>query len=96
MDRAICDNVKGHYTIYCKKGTDKILGATLVGGPAGDLIVQVTSSMFNDIGLSKMGACVHPYPSYAEAFKAMADAYNRTKLKPAVRGIIRGLLSWKN
>ena len=67
-----------------------------MGGPAGDLIVQVTSSMVNKIGLSAMGSCVHPYPSYAEAFKAMADAYNRTKLKPAVRGIIRGLLSWKN
>lgn len=95
LDRAICDDNKGHYTIYCKKGTDQILGATLVGGPAGDLIVQITSSMFNKIGLSKMGACVHPYPSYAEAFKGMADNFNRTKLKPIVKSVIRGLIYWQ-
>ena len=41
-DRALCDSVKGLYKIHCKKGTDEILGATLVGGPAGDLIVNVT------------------------------------------------------
>ena len=61
------------YKIHCKKGTDEIIGATLVGGPAGDLIVNVTNSMYNKIGLKNMGACVHPYPTYAEAFRNMAD-----------------------
>jgi pyruvate/2-oxoglutarate dehydrogenase complex dihydrolipoamide dehydrogenase (E3) component len=53
-----------------------------VGGPAGDLIVDVATAMFNGIGLSKLGGCVHPYPTYVEAFRGMADAYNRTKLRP--------------
>lgn len=92
----MCDSVKGIFKIHCKKGTDEILGATLVGGPAGDLIVNVTQAMFNGIGLSKLGACVHPYPTYAEAFRSMADSYNRTKLKPAVKGLIRGLLEIKS
>ena len=41
-DRALTDSVNGFYKIHCKKGTDTIIGATLVGGPAGDLIVNVT------------------------------------------------------
>lgn len=95
-DRALCDSKKGHYKIYTKKGTDQILGATLVGGPAGDLIGNVSCAMFNNIGLSKMGGAVYPYPTYAESFRAMADAYNRTKLKPSVKSLIRGLLDFKH
>ena len=37
-DRAICESANGIYKIYTRKGKDEILGATLVGGPAGDLI----------------------------------------------------------
>lgn len=72
------------------------MGATLVGGPAGDLIVNVTSAMFNNTGLSKMGGCVHPYPTYADCFKAMADAFNRTKLNPTSKSLIRGIIKIQN
>jgi len=68
-DRAICESAKGLYKIHTRRGTDEILGATLVGGPAGDLIGQVTCAMFNKMGLQKMGACVYPYPTYAESFR---------------------------
>ena len=91
-DRALCESQKGLYRVYCKKGKDEILGATLIGGPAGDLIVNITAAMHNGIGLSKLGACVHPYPTHAEAFRAMADSYNRTRLKPMVKSAMRGLL----
>lgn len=36
--RAICDEVEGFVKVHCKKGSDKILGATIVGGPAGEMI----------------------------------------------------------
>jgi hypothetical protein len=65
----------------------------LIGGPAGDLIVNITSAMFNGIGLSKMGACVHPYPTYADCFKGMADAFNRTKLNSTTKSLIRGVIN---
>lgn len=54
--------------IHCKKNTDEILGATLVGGSAGDMISQISQAMFNNVGLSKVGRCVYPYPTYAESF----------------------------
>ena len=95
LDRALCEGKQGLYKIFCKKDSDKIIGATLVGGPAGDLIVNVTAAMHNDIGLSKLGACVHPYPTYAEVFRGMADAFNKTKLRPSVKSLIRGLLAIK-
>ena len=41
-DRALCDGVSGVYKVFCAKGTDEILGATLVGGPAGDMIANIT------------------------------------------------------
>ena len=50
-DRAICDDKKGLYRVYTKKGTDTILGASLVGGPAGDLIGLISTAMVNGIGL---------------------------------------------
>jgi pyruvate/2-oxoglutarate dehydrogenase complex dihydrolipoamide dehydrogenase (E3) component len=95
-DRALCDSEKGLYKILCAKGTDKILGATLVGGPAGDLISQITAAMHNDVGLSAMGASVYPYPSYADVLKNLADAYNRTKIGPAEKSLIPGMKEFKS
>lgn len=93
-DRALTESESGKWKIHVKKGTDEILGATLVGGPAGDVIVNVTAAMFNNIGLKKMGACVHPYPTYAEGFRNMADDFNRTKLNPTTKGLLRGLIDY--
>ena len=59
--------------IHTKEGSDEILGATLVGGPAGDMISQITTAMFNGLGLAKLGACVYPYPTYAESFRHLHD-----------------------
>ena len=50
-----------------------MLGATVVGGPAGDMISQVTSAIYNGVGLAQMGACIYPYPTYAESFRHLAD-----------------------
>ena len=95
-DRAICESRNGLYKVHTKKGTDEILGATLVGGPAGDLISHITSAMTNKIGLSKLASCVYPYPTYAEAFKQMADSYNKTKLTPGAKKLIKAVLKMKS
>lgn len=68
-----------------------MLGATVVGGAAGDMISTITSAMFNGIGLAKMGGCVYPYPTFAESFRHLADQYNRKKLVPAERSLVPGL-----
>ena len=80
LDRAHCEGKSGMIKILTTKGSDEILGATAVGGPAGELIMTLTSGMHNGLGLSKIGACVYPYPSWSEGIKQLADQYNRSKM----------------
>lgn len=68
--------------ILTREDSDEILGATVVGGPAGELVMTLTSGMYNGLGLSKIGACVYPYPSWAEGIKHLSDQYNRSIPQP--------------
>jgi pyruvate/2-oxoglutarate dehydrogenase complex dihydrolipoamide dehydrogenase (E3) component len=94
-DRAICENEDGFIKIHCKKGGDTILGCTIVGGPAGDMICSVASAMYNKVGLSKFGAVVHPYPTFAEGFKALTGQINMKKLGPGTKTALRTILKLK-
>ena len=91
-DRAICEDKSGLYRVFTKKGTDTILGASLVGGPAGDLIGLVSTAMTNKIGLKNLGNAIYPYPTYAEIFRQMGDAYNKTQYGPKTKMLLRTLL----
>lgn len=95
-DRALTESQEGLYKLLTKKGSDEILGATLCGGPAGDLIGLISSSMHNKIGLSKMGAAVFPYPTYAEIFRQMADAYKKSTMGPSTKGMLRRLIRFRS
>lgn len=79
------------FKIYTAKGKDTILGASFAGGPAGDLISMVGNAMSNKIGLQKLGASVYPYPTYAELIRNMGDAYNKTRLGPKTKVLLRKL-----
>ena len=87
-DRALCDSVKGIYKIYTVKGKEEILGCSLAGGPAGDLIGFVNNAMANKVGIAKLGGTVYPYPSYAEIFRNMSDAFNKGKLGPKTKKVL--------
>ena len=82
LDRAHCEGKSGMLKILTRKGTDEILGATAVGGPAGELIMILSTGMQNGLGLSKIGAPVYPYPGWAEGIKHLADQFNRTQMRP--------------
>lgn len=74
MDRAICDSAtKGFVKVLTKQGKPDILGATFVGGPAGDMISQITMGMVNGWNIGKTGSAVTPYPSYADGVKNLTD-----------------------
>ncbi|NOZ23629.1 MAG: mercuric reductase [Planctomycetes bacterium] len=95
VDRAIADGEEeGLVKIHVKRGTDKILGATIVGRHAGEMINEITLAMVEGIGLGKLANVIHPYPTQAEAIKQAADAYNRTRLTPFLRGLFARFLSW--
>ena len=88
-DRAICESRVGFIKVHTKKGSDQILGATSVGGPAGELVCLLTSGMANGLGLSKIGASVYPYPTWAEGIKHLADQYNRKQVGSATKTFVR-------
>ena len=63
VDRAIVDgDEEGFVKILVKKGSDKILGATIVARHAGDMISEITTAMAAGLGLGKLANVIHPYP----------------------------------
>lgn len=95
VDRAIIDGEEeGFVKIHVKKGTDKILGATIVARHAGDTIGQITLAMVNNIGLGKIASTIQPYPTQADAIRKAGDAYNRTRLTPFVKNLFNRWLAW--
>lgn len=95
VDRAILDGEdEGFVKIHVKKGTDQILGATIVAEHAGDMISELTLAMVSGVGLGSIASVIHPYPTQAEAIRKAADAYNRTRLTPFVKGIFEKWFSW--
>jgi pyruvate/2-oxoglutarate dehydrogenase complex dihydrolipoamide dehydrogenase (E3) component len=90
VDRAIADGEEeGFVKIHHKKGTDIILGATIVARHAGETISEITTAMANGIGLSKLASVIHPYPTQADAIKKAADGYRRTLLTPRSRSLLK-------
>lgn len=93
VDRAIADGEEeGFVKIHHKKGSDQILGATIVARHAGEMISEVTTAIVNKVGLSGLSGVIHPYPTQAEGIKKAADAYRRTLLTPTSKKIL-GLLT---
>ncbi len=95
VDRAILDGeTEGFVRIHVKKGTDQIVGATIVAANAGDMISEVTLAMTHGLGLKKIAGVIHPYPTQAEAVRKVADLYNRSRLTPLVKSLFQKWLVW--
>lgn len=110
VDRAILeDETEGFVRAHVRRGTDEILGATIVASHAGDMIGEIALAITLDrriprwkkllrlsrgVGLSAIGATIHPYPTQAEAIRRLGDQYNRTRLTPLVQRLLKRWLSW--
>ena len=95
VDRAVTDGEdEGFVKIHLRSGTDHILGATMVARHAGEMINGVTLAIERGIGLRALSKVIHTYPTQAEAFKKAADAYNRTRLTPAITFLSNRWLAW--
>ena len=96
VDRAILDgDDEGFAKVHVKKGSDTILGATIVARNAGDMIGIYATAMTHGLGLGKISKVILPYPTQAEAVRKTGDLYNRTRLTPTVRKIMGKWLSWQ-
>ncbi|MFN8705300.1 MAG: mercuric reductase [Planctomyces sp.] len=95
IDRAIlAGETEGFVRVHTRKGTDRIVGATIVAPHAGDLISELTLAMTHGLGLRKIGRTIHPYPTQAEAIRKLGDQYNRSRLTPFVKFMFQKWLAW--
>lgn len=95
VDRAILDGEDdGFVKVHVKKGSDTIVGATIVARHAGDMISEITLAMTHGLGLKKIGSTIHPYPTQAEAIRKLGDQFNRTRLTPFVKRLFSKWLAW--
>ena len=95
VDRAVVDGEEvGFVKVHVRKGTGKILGATIVARHAGEMINEISLAMVGGIGLGALGGVIHPYPTQAEAIRQVGDLYNRTRLTPFVRKLLAWWLKW--
>jgi len=96
VDRAILDGeTEGFARAVVRKGTDKLVGLTIVTGHAGEMIGEAVLAMNHGIGLGSFASTIHPYPTQAEALRKLGDAYNRTRLTPTVKRLFERLLAWR-
>ena len=94
VDRAVADGrTRGFLRVLVRSGSDRILGATIVGPRAGELISEIAVAMRAGMGLAALAHVVHPYPGYADAIRRAADACNRTRLTPRAARLLRAWLS---
>ncbi|HEV7620074.1 MAG TPA: FAD-dependent oxidoreductase, partial [Burkholderiaceae bacterium] len=78
LDRAIADGeAHGFVKVLTVPGKDRILGVTIVGEHAGDLIAEYVMAMKHGLGLNKILGTIHIYPTLAEANKYAAGAWKR-------------------
>lgn len=88
LDRAIAESeAHGFVKILTAKGSDRILGATIIGQNAGEILAEITFAMKHKMGLRKILQTIHPYPTWAEANKYAAGQYGLAR-KP------EALLTW--
>ena len=93
VDRALADGeTEGFLKILHKRGSDEILGATIVAPHAGEMISEITTAIIGKMGLSKMAGVIHPYPTQANVIKQAADTYRRTLLTERTKKLL-GFLS---
>lgn len=96
IDRAVLDGeTEGFARVHLQKGTDKILGATIVARHAGEMINEFSLAITSGLGISAIGKTIHPYPTQAEVIKQLADMYNRTRLTPWVKNMLGRWLKWQ-
>ena len=95
VDRAILDGEdEGFARVHVKKGTDQIVGATIVATHAGDMISEYTLAMKGGLGLNTIAGTIHPYPTQAEVIKKTANAWRKTTLSDSKKQFLQKLFSW--
>lgn len=96
LDRAICDEeAHGFVKVLTVPGKDKILGVTIVGHHAGDLLAEFVLAMKHGLGLNKILGTIHIYPTWNEANKYVAGQWKQANKPEKVLGWLEKYHAWR-
>lgn len=92
VDRAVLEReAEGFAKVLTRKGSDHILGATIVAERAGDLLHEFVLAMKAGIGLKTISGTIHAYPTFAEIARKLADSQQKSRLTPLARSVFSWL-----
>jgi pyruvate/2-oxoglutarate dehydrogenase complex dihydrolipoamide dehydrogenase (E3) component len=96
LDRAIADSEnQGWVKVLTKKGSDKILGVTIVGAHAGDLLAEYVLAMKYNLGLNKILGTIHSYPTMAEMNKMAAGVWKKNHTPERLLRWVKKYHQWR-
>ena len=96
LDRAIADSeAHGFVKVLTVPGKDRILGVTIVGTHAGDLLAEYVLAMKHGLGMNKILGTIHTYPTLAEANKYAAGEWKRAHQPKRLLEWVRKYHDWK-
>jgi pyruvate/2-oxoglutarate dehydrogenase complex dihydrolipoamide dehydrogenase (E3) component/uncharacterized membrane protein YdjX (TVP38/TMEM64 family) len=96
LDRAIADSeAHGVVKVLTVPGKDRILGVTIAGEHAGDLIAEFVAAMRHGLGLNKILSTIHIYPTLAESNKYAAGAWKRAHAPEGILRLVERFHAWR-
>jgi len=96
LDRAIAEGeAHGCVRVLTRPGSDRILGATIVGAHAGELLAEFVLAMKHGIGLNGVLGTIHAYPTFAEANKYVAGAWRRARVTRGQWRVLEAFQAWR-
>ena len=96
LDRAIADGTtRGFIKVLTLPGRDRIVGVTIVGAHAGDLLAEYALAMKHGLGLNKILGTIHSYPTLAEANKYVAGAWKRAHAPQRLLAWVERYHAWQ-
>ncbi len=96
LDRAIADSEDhGWVKVLTKRGSDKLLGVTIVGSHAGDLLAEYVLAMKHGLGLNKILGTIHTYPTMSEAVKATAGEWKKAHAPEKLLTWVEKFHTWR-
>jgi pyruvate/2-oxoglutarate dehydrogenase complex dihydrolipoamide dehydrogenase (E3) component len=94
VDRAILEGeTRGFVRLHVTRKKGRILGATIVGPHAGELISEVSVAIAGELSLGRIGSVIHPYPTLGEALRKAGDDWNRRRLTPRLKRVLGSFLA---
>ena len=96
IDRCVLDgNEKGFIAAHCRQGTGQLLGATIAGHRAGELINTFSLLMSRRLSLGTLSNAIHCYPTQSQSLQQLGDQFQRSRLSPWSARLLKRVIGWR-